>query len=123
MGGFTVIDEYIFQYKNVGNDYVGMIERFDGNLDLFEQMIRLFMQDKTIEDLQQHVNDQEYEKAFHDAHTLKGVAGNLGLTALHMEASAMTEKLRVNDTTDVEKHLAKVEEEYTAFKEMAEKYL
>jgi HPt (histidine-containing phosphotransfer) domain-containing protein len=118
-----VFDEYIFQYKNVGNDYVGMVERFDGNMELFEQMIRLFMKDKTMDSLRQHVNDKEYEKAFHDAHTLKGVAGNLGLTALHMEASAMTEKLRVNDTTDVEEHLAKVEEEYNAFKEMAEKYL
>lgn len=64
------------------------------NDKLIEKFMLKFPQDESMQQLQDALTTMDYELAFRSVHTLKGVAANLGFSALYESASALTEKLR-----------------------------
>jgi HPt (histidine-containing phosphotransfer) domain-containing protein len=59
----------------------------------------LFLQDPSFNDLEKAFEEEDIEKAFRSAHTLKGVAANLGFQKLYEASSALTEDLRPREFT------------------------
>ena len=86
---------------------------------------RLFLADDTYENLEKAVKAGDVEAAFRGAHTLKGVAANLGFTPLQKTSSDLTEALRARSwPANLEELMAAVTTEYnktrdaiTAFQE------
>jgi len=109
-------------YERLGADYDGAMERvFDE--DLLKMLCGMFLEDKSYETLSAALSGKDYPAAFESAHTLKGVAANLGFTRLYDVSSALTESLRGGTPKgDVDGLYEKVKYEYdltlTAVKEL-----
>lgn len=61
---------------------------------LIEKFLLKFLNDPTYQQLIDAAEAGNIEESFRAAHTLKGVAANLGFTELQQSASALTEQLR-----------------------------
>lgn len=59
-----------------------------------------------------YLKNPDYETAFRAMHTLKGVAVNLGFTALYNVSSALTEKLRSQEYDNLDGLIADVKKQY-----------
>lgn len=73
------------------------LKRFMGNEQLMERFMKRFADDRTMDSLEAHIEAGNWEEAFKNVHTLKGVVGNLGMEELYQCASVLTEKLRAQD--------------------------
>lgn len=80
--------------KNAGVDLDGTLKRFSGNTELFERFLMKFPKDKTFEELTNTLENGDVKAAFAAAHTLKGVAANLGINSVRQAATGMMELLR-----------------------------
>lgn len=79
---------------------------------IIERIIRKFPSDDAILILREGITSNDHELSFRGAHTLKGVAANLGFNALEKAASALTEQLR-NSNENADKNLyEEVEKNY-----------
>lgn len=83
-------------YTLVGGSYDDMSERFPSDA-LILRFLTMLPQDGSMELLARSMDAADAKTAFRAAHTLKGVALNLGLTALANACSALTEELRGSD--------------------------
>lgn len=79
-------------YTLVGGSYDDMSERFPSDA-LILRFLTMLPQDGSMELLARSVDAADAKTAFRAVHTLKGVALNLGLTALAGICSEMTEAL------------------------------
>ena len=70
------------------------------------------LQNETFAALQEALEQQNTETAFRAAHTLKGVAVNLGFTRLYHAAAALTEVLRAAKLAEAAPLLAETETAY-----------
>lgn len=77
-----------------GNDASGALARFLGDEALYEACFRQFLADPAFGALETAMDSGDGAAAFETAHTIKGVAGNLGLTELYHAACALVEPLR-----------------------------
>lgn len=84
-------------YTLVGGSYDEVAERFPSDA-LILRFLTMLPQDGSMELLARSVDVADTKSAFRAAHTLKGVALNLGLPALAGVCSEMTEALRGSDT-------------------------
>ena len=73
-----------------GIDYAEAMERFCGNESLFARIAVKYLDDP-------HVDALEAAMASGEAHSLKGVAGNLSFVCLYDLAARVTDALRAND--------------------------
>lgn len=80
--------------QEYGADTKGAMERFLDDTELYEMCLVTFMKDEGFAGLEKALAEKAYDKAFDHAHTLKGVAGNLGLTPLFQAISDIVEPLR-----------------------------
>lgn len=87
-------------YRVVNGDYDAALERF-GSEALMVRFVRKFPLDETMNRLRLAIVDNNIQESFSQAHTLKGVAGNLSFTELFRKASDLTEQLRpLRETAD-----------------------
>lgn len=80
-------------YAALGGNYDDVLARF-GKEERVVRFLGLFLRDGSFSDLQKAVAENDSAAAFAAAHTLKGVALNMGLCALADSASRLTEQLR-----------------------------
>lgn len=98
-----------------GSDIKGAVERFMGDEELYLECLNQFAKDENFVELRESLENNNYEQAFNNAHSLKGVAGNLGLTPLYAALSEIVESLRHGDYTDLKRQYHAVSSEETAF--------
>ncbi|MBK7415171.1 MAG: Hpt domain-containing protein [Dechloromonas sp.] len=79
-----------------GLDLVAALGRLNGNTALFSQLLKRFHEDQgdVLSRLRQALDSKDLETARRDAHTLKGLAGNLGANALQSTAQVLQLTLR-----------------------------
>ena len=85
------------ELEEMGMDVNTTVNRFMGNEALYLKFLYKFQADQSVANIQQHIADQNAEEAFKSAHTLKGVAANLGLNPIAQHASDIVELLRGKD--------------------------
>lgn len=77
-------------YQEMGGDMADAVRRL-GSASAVERFLRMFAGDDTFAMLQAAMSAGDVQRAFRAAHTLKGLAANLGLVQLGQAASALTE--------------------------------
>lgn len=98
-------------YGKLGGNYVDLTYRVGE--DMILRLISLFVRDTSYSDICMALEKEDYESAFNAAHTLKGIALNMGLTILAEKASVLTEALRSRgDNSDSQPFFAELEEVY-----------
>lgn len=80
--------------EGMGMDVDNTVKRFMGNETLYLKFLNKFQADQSVASIRQHIAEQNAEEAFKSAHTLKGVAANLGLDPIAQYASDIVELLR-----------------------------
>ena len=81
----------------LGVDYHDAMRRFDGNEALYRRLAGKFADDPHFPALERALAANDTETALREAHSLKGVAGNLSFRALYTHACAITDALRAGD--------------------------
>ncbi|MDY2653844.1 MULTISPECIES: Hpt domain-containing protein [Eisenbergiella] len=100
------------QLTEAGVDLDKTMERFMNNEALYLKFLKRFLEDPNYAQLKEHISAGDYEEAFRDAHTLKGVAGNLGLDPFYTVVSALTEELRSRKYDRLDEFVQDAEENY-----------
>lgn len=80
-----------------GMDVDGALERLLGNESLLDQLLDVFMSDRSFEKLERALDEGDIEGAAAAAHALKGVTANLSMTRLQDVATRMLGDLRAGD--------------------------
>ena len=75
-------EQFKNQLQSAGVDVSGALNRFMNNEGLYERFLRKFSADTSYQNLLNAIDSSDFEEAFRAAHTLKGVAGNLGFDNL-----------------------------------------
>lgn len=83
-------------YSSVDGDYEGVKARLLTDERILK-FVNLFFADPTYETLVSTLEAGDMKEAFRAAHTMKGVARDLGLTKLADPASDLADALRPND--------------------------
>jgi len=77
-----------------GIDYEEGVSRFMGHAELYEKFLGKFPSDPGYPALEAAMAAKDLPAAFQAAHTLKGVSGNLSLTALYRALLPFVDALR-----------------------------
>ena len=80
-------------YKQVGGSAGEVLKRIPSE-KMLRKFVGKYLADPTFGNLESAVAAQDWKGAFLAAHTLKGVAQNLGFDKLQRSASELTEALR-----------------------------
>ena len=102
------------------------LQRCMGNEMLYLKLIDRFLEQNAFPGLKEAINKHDLEGAFHIAHSLKGVIGNLSLTPLYNVIYDLTEFLRNRTEMDYSDYINKYEKSYAelaALKQKICKYL
>lgn len=86
-------------YQQLGGDFLEVKKRLP-SVNLVKKFITKFLDDSSFSELCLAMEEGNREKAFHAAHTLKGVSANLGLNRLLSTVTLLTEQLRT-ETADI----------------------
>ena len=89
-------------YDTIGADYQNVLSRLMKDT-LVIKFLNKYKDDASYDKLEKCIKDKNYEEAFSAAHTLKGLALNLGLSNLGNAASELTEYLRSGGPKDAAK--------------------
>ncbi|MBR2275054.1 MAG: Hpt domain-containing protein [Lachnospiraceae bacterium] len=95
-------------YEGLGSNYDEVLERLMNNEGLITKLLKKYAEDQNFEKLKAAMAEKNYEDAFTAAHTLKGLAANLGFTELYERVSTLTEKLRGGEYEGNEELLSEV---------------
>lgn len=80
-------------YEKIGGNYNDVIERL-AKEDRIIKYLKQFAADKTLEEMNQQLEAEQYEQAFATVHNIKGLGLNLGLTPLIVTAGNVCDVLR-----------------------------
>jgi HPt (histidine-containing phosphotransfer) domain-containing protein len=109
-------------YTQFEGDYEGTIERL-----LTEKRIRKylaeFLKDQDFADLEKGMESGDDRMVFMAAHTLKGLALNLGMSALAKSSSALTEALRGGRKPEADELMVKCKTDYEMTEEAIRRLL
>lgn len=72
-------DEFLKKLKDYGVDTDKTFERFLGNTDMYEKFLNRFKDDENYAQIKPAFDADNFQEALTAAHTVKGVAANLGL--------------------------------------------
>lgn len=81
-------------FEAYGGDYDTTMARFINNEKMYIKFLDKFFEDESMDKLGSALGENNLKGAFEAAHTLKGVAGNMGLTPLFDQVCAIVEPLR-----------------------------
>lgn len=85
-----------------GADVRTTIGRFMGNEAMYQKFLGKFLDDQNYQNLGKYLSEGNFEEAYKCAHTLKGVAANLGLDPIQKTSSDLVEELRGKKPEEVD---------------------
>lgn len=89
------------QLEELGVDVEDTLDRFGGNVDLLERMIRLFADNNTLDEMLAAYEAQIPDDLERSSHSIKGSSANLGFKELSSRASDVCEYVRATHTSQV----------------------
>ncbi len=87
--------------RTLSMDLVGTLDRFGGSRALAVRFLKKFPQDTTFETLKAAVETKDHETVERTAHTLKGVAANLGLELVRADSDALVLAVRGSRLSEI----------------------
>lgn len=84
-------------FESYGADYPTTMARFMGKEDMYLRFLDMLFQDDSLQKLGDALDGGDWTAAFEAAHTLKGVAGNMGLSPLYRAVCGIVEPLRAGE--------------------------
>lgn len=84
-------------FEEYGGDYDSVMERFMSNEAMYIKIFNMLFKDDNLQKLGSAIECGDLDKAFEAAHTLKGVAANLGLIPYYKEICSIVESLRFRE--------------------------
>jgi HPt (histidine-containing phosphotransfer) domain-containing protein len=105
-GEIRMASEFISALEGMGVDVNSALSRMLHKEEMYKKFLRKFREDKNTAELKDLIGNadaltpEDVQKIFQSSHTIKGVAGNLGLTAIYNESSYICEATR-NHTPDI----------------------
>ncbi|MDO4565982.1 MAG: Hpt domain-containing protein [Oscillospiraceae bacterium] len=81
-------------FEEYGVDYEGTRERFMDSAQMYLKLLGMLLKDENLEILGGALEDGDLNRAFEAAHTLKGVAQNMGIRPLFEAVQKIVEPLR-----------------------------
>lgn len=94
------------------------LHRFGGNETLLERFVRKFPSDETFSQLEQSVEEKQFDAMERAAHTLKGTSANLGFQELSDRCAALVSAIRQDSKEDAEPLFGRIAEEYHKIMEL-----
>jgi len=113
---------------DVKNFYIATNGNYEGALAimmndaLIARMLAKFVANNCCQAIIDAYNQKDYQAVFANAHSLKGVVGNLALTPLFEIASIITEATRNGATPNIDKEINTLKERYLLVEENFEKF-
>ncbi|MEG0689192.1 MAG: Hpt domain-containing protein [Hungatella sp.] len=104
--------------KEYGADVEGAMGRFLGDVELYKTCFSALLADESFPQLGEALLEQNYAKAFENAHTLKGIIGNMGITPLYLVICNMVETMRNQEQLGLQEDYAEVQAHLTRLREM-----
>ena len=108
-------------YDALGGNYEDTVRRLY-NEKLVEKFLFKFEEDPSFENLKKALEEEDLEAAFRAAHTLKGVAHNMGFDNLAESSSVLTEALRSRKVMPYAEQIEGVCEDYNKIREIITEY-
>lgn len=102
------MDAQIEKLKRWGVDWQETMDRFMNDEDLYLICVNKYLADPGFAGLGDAINKQDFKTAFEQAHTLKGVTANLGLTPIFNVVCNIVEPLRNGDYSNLNELYAKI---------------
>lgn len=99
-------------FQKYGADYETTMSRFMCSEQMYLKILAMLPRDENLHKLGQALQTGDYPAAFDAAHTLKGIAGNLGLAPLYQAVCAIVELLRAGEKLDYAPLYLSVQKEY-----------
>lgn len=93
-------------------DVNGAIRRLGDDEALYHQCLDMFLQDRTITDLNTAIEQRSWDDAFTAAHALKGLAGNMGFVPLMHATSQLLIMIRGGRMNEIGESMAFVNSQY-----------
>ncbi len=98
--------------SSAGADVAGALERLGGSEALYEKFLKKFIGDATFPSLKSAMAGADGEAKRSAAHSMKGVAANLGLVSLQKAALETETCLKENRPEDAQRAFEKAEKIY-----------
>ena len=95
-----------------GGDENGIRDRFGDNMELYARCVQDFLASPKVLELGEAMGERDYGRAFDAAHSLKGLSGNLGLSAYYSAICTLVESLRAKSYGNVETQYAATRREF-----------
>lgn len=109
-------DALMNRLTQYGADIDGILERFMGDTELYQSCFRQFVEDDSFAQLRRAVEAADSKRAFEAAHTLKGTAGNMGLTPIYQLLCETVEELRAGRYDGIPELQVRIDDEQTLLK-------
>lgn len=101
--------------KQAGIDYDKGVERFLGDFELYEMILKHFLEDDNLERVEQSYESRDYQLLQKQVHEVKGMSGNTDMTLLYQSSSALVELLRRGgfEESELKKAYERYKSDYT----------
>lgn len=107
--------------QELGMDVDVTLNRFMNNENMYRKFLKKTEDDPTYEELKDAVKRMDYDIIERSAHTLKGVAGNMGFGQLMNYCAALVTDVREERFDDIGDDFDLVQDEYTKVVEVIRK--
>ena len=94
--------------RRFGADTQDALGRCMNNEAFYLRLVRMALADPAFDALASAIEKNDRQAAFHAAHSLKGILGNLALTPIYQPASELTELLRSGGEADGRAYLERI---------------
>lgn len=101
-----------YRMTKAGVDVAEGLNRFNGNMELYEKFLYGFPEDPNFANLVEALKNKDVKASFLAAHALKGVVGNLSLKKLFNNVVPLVEILRAGSLDGTEELMAQITEDY-----------
>lgn len=112
--------DWLDTLRDVGVDTRAAVSRFADNAGLYRRFLLKFLDDDTFQQVGAALKAADWQAMLGAAHTLKGVAGNLGLQQLYEASSQIVANLRAGDPSAARQAYDRLDIAYRAIRPVLE---
>lgn len=104
----------------VGIDYKAGVEKFMNRQDVFDRLLKNFINENSFDSAKEAIEKEDYEKVLKDIHQMKSVTGTLCMNDLYKLCCSVVDNIRANKFDDAKNDFSSAYENYTKIIEVLE---